>query len=95
MKIIFRGDNMSDYNKDTVLVKDKSRFFLVAGWISAVVSLFAYPFIFGVLGVVMGILAAKRGSKGGLPLIIASMALMAVGLIFSGVILNNLARLWA
>ncbi|NLC69522.1 MAG: hypothetical protein GX754_12245 [Clostridiaceae bacterium] len=62
--------------------------FLVVGWIAAVLSLFAYPFIFGVVGVIMGILAVKNGSRAGLPLIISSIILMGVGMIYSGVIMN-------
>ena len=46
--------------------------------------------IFGVLGVIMGILATKKNSKGGLPLIMASMALMAAGLIFNEIAFNYL-----
>lgn len=61
---------------------------LVLGWISAIAALIRYPFIFGVFGVVMGIVAAKNGSKGGLPLIMASMLLMAAGLIFNDIIFN-------
>lgn len=62
--------------------------FLTIGWISAILSLFIYPFIFGVLGVIMGILATKGGSRAGLPVIIASIVFMGIGLLFSGVILN-------
>lgn len=62
--------------------------FLILGWIFAVLSLFIYPFVFGVAGVILGILATKGGSKAGLPVIIASIILMGIGLIFSGVILN-------
>ncbi len=61
---------------------------LAIGWISAVISLFAYPFIFGVVGVIMGILATKNGSRAGLPLIVSSIILMGIGLMFSGVIMN-------
>ncbi len=64
--------------------------YLVIGWIAAVVSLVKYPFVFGVVGIIMGIIANKKGSKAAMPLIIASIILMAVGLIFSGVFYNNL-----
>jgi hypothetical protein len=64
--------------------------YLVIGWIAAVVSLVRYPFVFGVVGVIMGIIANKKGSRAAMPLIIASIILMAVGLIFSGVFYNNL-----
>lgn len=61
---------------------------LAIGWISALLSLFIYPFIFGVVGVITGILATKNGSRAGLPLIVSSIILMGIGLIFSGVIMN-------
>jgi hypothetical protein len=64
--------------------------YLALGWIAAVVSLVRYPFVFGVVGVIMGIIANKKGSRASLPLIIASIILMAVGLIFSGVFYNYL-----
>jgi uncharacterized membrane protein len=66
----------------------RSRLFLIIGWIAAIISLFAYPFIFGILGVTMGILTTKRGNRSGLYLIIFSIVLMGIGLIFSGVIMN-------
>ncbi len=81
--------NMGNYGSEAA-ERRGSPFLLAIGWISALISLIRWPFIFGVLGVVMGILATKNGSKGGLPLIIGSMALMAVGLIFNAVIFNYL-----
>ena len=63
-------------------------FLVVIGVISAIASLFAYPFIFGVVGVIMGILSTKNGSRAGLFVIVASIILMGIGLIFSGVIMN-------
>jgi len=65
---------------------------LAIGWISALLSLFIYPFIFGVVGVITGILATKNGSRAGLPLIVSSIILMGIGLIFSGVIMNYARR---
>lgn len=69
-----------------------SMVFLVIGWISAVISLVRFPFVFGVLGVVMGILATKKGSRAGLGLIMSSIILMAIGLIFGGVFFNYLTH---
>ncbi len=63
-------------------------FLITIGWISAIISLFMFPLIFGVGGVVMGILSSKSGSRSGVALIAASIILMAIGLMFSGVILN-------
>ncbi|MEN2775453.1 hypothetical protein [Acetivibrio clariflavus] len=59
------------------------------GIISAIMSLFVYPFIFGFIGVIMGILSTKNGSRTGLFVIVASIILMGIGLIFSGAIMNN------
>lgn len=74
---------------DTRVKSAKGTGFLVTiGIISAIASLFAYPFIFGVVGVIMGILATKGGSRAGLFVIVASLILMGIGLIFSGVIMN-------
>lgn len=66
---------------------------IILGWIFAVVSLAAYPFIFGILGVIMGILASKKGSRAGLGLIVASIIFMTAGLMFSGVIMNNIKHI--
>jgi hypothetical protein len=64
--------------------------YLVIGWIAAVASLVRFPFVFGLVGVIMGIIANKNGSRAAMPLIIGSILLMAVGLIFSGVFYNYL-----
>jgi hypothetical protein len=83
------------YNRDyyrasnDAVIQKGGTWTLIIGWISAIASLFIYPFIFGPLGVVFGILTAKgRKSSAGLPLIVASIILMGIGLIFSRVILN-------
>ena len=67
----------------------KKAVFIIIGLICAVLSLFIYPFIFGVVGVIMGILVTKAGSRAGLTVIVTSIILMGIGLIYSGVILNN------
>jgi len=61
---------------------------IVVGWISAILSLFLYPFIFGIVGIICGVLSNKNGSRAGLSLIVASIILMAIGLVYSGVIMN-------
>lgn len=82
------GMNESMGNGEMAIPAENSTIFIVLGWISAIISLLAYPFIFGVVGVIMGILATKNNSRAGLPLIIASIILMSIGLIYSGVIMN-------
>jgi len=87
---------MNDENRtgsNEVALKRNNTVFLVVGWISAIISLFIYPFVFGVIGVIAGILSTKGGSRAGLSLIVASIILMGIGMIFSGVIMNYTRRL--
>lgn len=79
---------MNHTNQGQAVATRNSPLFLSIGWISAVLSLFFYPFIFGVVGVIMGILSTKNNNRSGLYLIVGSIILMGIGLIFSGVILN-------
>lgn len=81
-------EEIRDNNSRQIATGCNTAIFAVLGWISAILSLFLYPFVFGVLGVILGIFATKGGSKAGLPVIVASIILMAIGLIFSGVIMN-------
>lgn len=85
-------DRVNQNGSITRSIGKGSGLFLVIGWIAAIVSLVRYPFIFGVVGVIMGILVSKNGRKAGMPLIVASIMLMTVGLIFSGVFYNYLKR---
>jgi MFS family permease len=87
MQILNKGDIMERIKEHGIGSKS-SVALLVLGWISAILSLFVYPFIFGVVGVIMGILATKNGRRTGLPLIVSSIILMGIGLMFSGVIMN-------
>jgi hypothetical protein len=86
MQILNKGDIMERINEQRISAGNIA--LMAIGWISAILSLFIYPFIFGVVGVIMGILSTKNGSKAGLPLIVSSIILMGIGLMFSGVILN-------
>lgn len=74
-------------NKATTSAKS-SGLLIVLGFICAIASLFIYPFIFGVVGVILGILATKNGGRAGLSVVVLSIILMAVGLIYGGVIRN-------
>lgn len=85
-------DGMNNNGNNQAVVRRSNGLFIAIGWISALLSLFIFPFIFGVLGVIMGILATKNGSRAGLPIIVANILLMGIGLIFSPV-LRNYARL--
>lgn len=75
-------------------VKERSSgMFIVLGFISAIVSLIIYPLFFGLLGVALGVLANKRGSRSGVSVIVLSIILGGIGLFYSGVIRTQL-RLW-
>jgi len=66
---------------------------LLAGWVSAVMSLFLYPFVFGMLAVISGILATKNNkSRIGVYLVVFSILLMGIGLAFSKNILSDVYR---
>ena len=41
----------------------KKIFLLLTGWTSAALSLFVYPFVFGMVGVVCGILVTKNNKS--------------------------------
>lgn len=58
-------------------------FYLLIGWTSAVLSLIRYPYVFGVIAVMMGVMVNKNGGRAGLPLILASILFIAAGLIFN------------
>ena len=66
---------------------------LLAGWVSALMSLFLYPFVFGMLAVISGILATKNNkSRIGVYLVVFSILLMGIGLAFSKNILSDVYR---
>lgn len=67
--------------------------FIILGFVCAVASLMYYPFIFGVVGVILGILASKGGSRAGVFVIAVNILFMAIGLIFGGAIQNNITHL--
>lgn len=75
-------------DREEVATVGSSALLLVIGWVSAVLSLIAYPFIFGVVGVIMGVLSTKNQSRAGLYLIIFSIIFMGIGLIYGGVFMN-------
>ncbi len=70
----------SKSNKENFAVAAKGLFLSLIGWSAAIMSLFAYPFIFGTLGVVMGILYTRSEGRAGVRIIITSIALMSMGL---------------
>ncbi|HEX2945130.1 MAG TPA: hypothetical protein VHT96_04170 [Clostridia bacterium] len=69
-----------------------SMFLLTIGWITAVLSLIRYPYFFGVIAVIMGIMASKQGSRSGLRLILASILFIAAGLIFNEIFYSCLKK---
>lgn len=80
--------NTNDSYENSKVSKGSVTLLIVIGWISAILSLFIYPFIFGLVGVISGILSTKSGSRAGLTLIVTSIIFMGIGLIYSDVILN-------
>jgi uncharacterized membrane protein len=84
-----KGDHMNEYSmeKSSGISVIVTVLCTIAGWICAFLSLFIIPYAFGVVGVIMGIMASKNGSKHGLPIIMASVIFMGIGLMFSGTIL--------
>ncbi len=56
-----------------------------AGWLAAAASLVRYPFIFGAVAIILGIRISKNGSRAGMPLVAASILLMAVGLMLNSI----------
>lgn len=85
-------DGVNGFGSGHAQTRKGNALFVVFGWIAAILSLIRFPFIFGVVGVVLGILATKGGSKAGLPVIVASIIFMGIGLIYSPVIWNYLSH---
>jgi len=81
-------DNINETRNEQYTAGKYNTLLIAVGWICAVVSLVIYPFIFGLVGVVTGVLASKGGSKAGLYVIVANIILMGIGLIFGDVIRN-------
>jgi hypothetical protein len=81
------GNANNTYRRDTIS-KGTAAFLTIIGWVCAILSLFFYPFIFGLVGVITGVLTTKSGSRPGLALIVTSIILMSIGLIYSDIILN-------
>jgi len=67
--------------------------FMAIGWVSAAISLVRFPFIFGVVGVVMGILCSKNGSKAAQVLVVASILSIAASLAFKEVIYDHVKEI--
>lgn len=66
--------------------------FLLIGWVAAAISLLRYPYFFGVIAVIMGVMASRNGSRAGLKLILASILFIATGLIFNEIFFSCLKQ---
>ncbi len=64
--------------------------YIAAGWLSAAASLIRYPFIFGAAAIMLGIGISRKGSRAGMPLVAASILLMAVGLMLDNIVYDYL-----
>ena len=96
MEIILKGDVMSQSSQfpdfQGKILRSANKF-IVFGWIFAIISLFFFPAFFGLLGIVMGIIANKRGHRGGTTVIVATMLMMAIG-ILAGTILSSFLKMF-
>lgn len=81
------------YNNKTEKIGNATAYILL-GWVCAAVSLFVYSFAFGIAGVVMGILSTKKQNQAGIPVIIASIVFMSIGLIYGPVLTTFLRRMF-
>lgn len=61
-----------------------------SGWAAAVASVISYPYIFGAAAIILGIRVSKGGSRMGMPLVAASILLMAAGLMMNGMLYDYL-----
>ncbi|MDK2800859.1 MAG: hypothetical protein PWP27_2126 [Clostridiales bacterium] len=66
---------------------NRGRTYIILGWVLAVASIFFYPFILGTLGVLMGVIAKRKGAKGN-AVIIANILFALIGLMISALILT-------
>jgi hypothetical protein len=64
--------------------------YIAAGWSAAAVSVVVYPFIFGAAAIILGIRVSQKGSRAGMPLVAASILLMAVGLMLNNAVYDYL-----
>lgn len=82
---------MNGQNGSMARTKGKGNaLYLVIGWLAAIVSLVRYTFVFGIVAIVLGVMVSKNGSRAGIALVVASVILMAAGLIFGDVLFNYL-----
>ena len=65
---------------------------LALGWVAALLSLFVYPFITGLIGAAIGVATSKRGLRAGMVLIMASIIFMAMGILFGDVVRSFILR---
>ncbi|MYV05406.1 MULTISPECIES: zinc ribbon domain-containing protein [Furfurilactobacillus] len=65
---------------------NNSRLFLILGWLSAAVSLFFIPIIFGGIGVALGFASRKHNETQGLILIVASIICGILGVVLGAII---------
>ena len=85
-------ENVNDFNSEQAKQEGSGILLIITGLVCAVLSIFFYPFIFGVIGVIMGILATQRGGKGGLAVIVTSIVLMGIGLFLSNTLLSYMTH---
>ena len=70
-----------------------ARWYIALGWIFAITSLFFLPMLFGILGIIMGIIANKKGHRAGTIVIVANILMMAIG-VLTGAILSTFLKMF-
>ncbi|WHH57382.1 hypothetical protein [Petroclostridium sp. X23] len=76
-----RIDNDQNFDR---IEHNGGRTYIILGYVFAALSLIFQPIVFGILGVIMGVVANRKGSKGTLVIILS------VVLALSGMIINAL-----
>lgn len=71
---------------------ESSGLYIAAGFLLSIASLAVFPVPLGIGAIALGVLAAKRGNRAGIILIVVAIVLMVIGLIYGGVILNYLTH---
>ncbi|KRL56565.1 zinc ribbon domain-containing protein [Furfurilactobacillus rossiae] len=77
---------VQNFNDAANQTNNNSRLFLILGWMSAAVSLFFIPIIFGGIGVALGFAARKKNETQGLILIVASIICGILGVVLGAII---------
>lgn len=96
MEIIFKGDIMGHVTQFPDFqgkVIRSARWYIGIGWIFAITALFFLPLLFGILGIIMGVIANRKGHRGGTIVIVANILMMVIG-VLTGAILSTFLKMF-